>query len=1019
MTAVYDPGANLCLASERLLKQLKSKLIKNKGLFKTLNGMKFTESRARIRLKIGEIEDYVNVQVVKHDNFAYDLLLGLDAITKFKLIQDDKLNILQRTSSNQIKLIQERKELEHGRNVVNFSEQAGEYVGVEQYIEANLQHLPEDKKASISELIRQNEDIFAKNKFDVGRVKNHEAQIQLSEYRYVAKKPYRCSVPDQKEIDRQVAELLKAGLIEESTSPWAAPVSLAYKKNSQGSRAKERMVIDLRDLNKLIVPEPQPFPRIDDILLKTRNAKWKSTFDINSAFWAIPIRYRDRKKTGFVTQNGHYHWRVLPFGMKTSSAIFQRILAGIIRRNGLSGFCVNFMDDILVFSDTFEEHLRHIELLMKAIRREGLKLKLIKCNFAQSSIKYLGHVIEHGKVKPCADNLGAIREFPTPKCKKNVRQVIGKINFYRNFVDNISNRFAPLHHLLKEKVKFDWTPECEAALQGVKHLLCSQPILAIYNPDKPVYIYTDGSGGGLGAVLKQPQEDDVLHPVAYFSRKLTPGQLKKKAMYLELLAIKECVVFWQYWLIGRSFTVVTDHKPLENLKLRARTDEAIGDLAMYLSQFEFNIVYSPGALNVEADSLSRNPVLVSFSGQDEELLKVANIVERQAILDDQSANVEAIRKEKQITRKGDVFMKKVRNRQRIVVSQEFAENLIKQVHEHYGDIGVRHIADKIRPFYYCRNLDKLIQKFCDSCEYCVKNKSRSKRQIGLLSKLGPAAEPFEIMSIDTVGGFGGNRSSHKYLHLLVDHFSRLAVTSTSKGQCATDFIKLIDAIAKDHDVKLILADQYTGLNSKKLKRYLRSKKIMLVFTSVDHPESNGMVERLGQTLVNRIRCKLARSPRKAWTSVARECTEEYNRTTHSVTKFAPNYLVDGEESHIVPPEFVEQRDLQADRVQALINSNRDFEKNKERSDRNKREHTFKDNDLVYVKTSSRLNKSKMDEIRSGPFPIVRRASDSIYEVRTGKRRKESNFFHSSKLLPVEGSLPVPSGQPSTPRGGEV
>ena len=455
--------------------------------------MKFTESRARLWLKIGEIEDFVDVLVVKTDDckFAYDLLLGLDAITKFKLIQDEKLNIHQRINNHETKLIAERKKMnaelaereDNDECAVNFNE----YVNVQEF-QANLDHLDAEKKAKVNDLIARYEDIFARNKFDVGRVKNHEAHIQLSEYRYVAKKPYRCSIPDQNEIEKQVAELLNAGLIEESCSPFAAPVSLAYKKNSSGAREKSRMVIDLRELNKLIVPEPHPFPRIDDITVLAGGCTWWSKFDVNSAFWAIPIRFRDRKKTGFVTQRGHYHWRVLPFGMKTSPAIFQRILAGIIRRNNLSGFCVNFIDDILVFSKSFEEHLKHIEQLMDAIRREGFRLKLVKCDFAKQSIQYLGHIIEKGKVRPARDNLAAIRDFPTPKNKTNVRQLLGKINFYRAFIDNVSTRLSPLHNLLKAKTKFDWTPECEAAFVHVKNLLCSDPILAIYDPNKPVFI---------------------------------------------------------------------------------------------------------------------------------------------------------------------------------------------------------------------------------------------------------------------------------------------------------------------------------------------------------------------------------------------------------------------------------------------------------------------------------------------------------------------------------------------------
>ena len=985
--------------------------------------MRFTESRARLWLKIGQIEDFVDVQVVKTDDhrFAYDLLLGLDAITKFKLIQDEKLNIHQRVGEHEPLPITQRKTETGPEDIQNeLTVNFNEYLNVDQF-EANLQHLDANKKTAISELIGRFEDIFARNKFDVGRVKNHEAQIQMTEYRYVAKKPYRCAIPDQKEIEGQVAELLNAGLIEDSCSPFAAPVSLAYKKNAKGGREKSRMVVDLRELNKLIVPEPQPFPRIDDITVLAGSCSWWSSFDINSAFWAIPIRFRDRKKLGFVTQRGHYQWKVLPFGLKTSPAIFQRILSGIIRRNGLGDFCINFIDDILVFSKSFEEHLRHIELLMKAIKKEGFRLKLVKCDFAKRRIKYLGHIIEKGKVRPARDNLAAIRDFPTPRTRTNVRQLLGKINFYRQFIDNVSNRLAPLHDLLKSKTnnRFEWTTACENAFQYVKNRLCTDPVLAIYDPNKPVYIYTDGSGCGLGAVLKQPQESGVLHPVAYFSKKVTAGQMKKKAIYLELLAMKEAVTFWQFWLIGRTFTVVSDHKPLEQLRLSARTDEALGDLALYLSQFDFKIIYSPGKTNVEADSLSRNPVLVSFEGEDEEVMPVANLVELKAIIEDQTAHSEELKQETATIKKNSIVMKRLRNRQRIWMSKKFAQDLIRKVHGRYGHVGTWHIAKKIRPFYYRRNLDRLIQEFCERCETCIKNKSRTKRKIGLLSKLGPASKPFEIMSIDTVGGFAGNRSTHRYMHILADHFTRKAFISTSKGQSADDFVRLLEPIAKKQKIGLVLTDQYTGLNSKKLKNYLNGNNVPLIFTSIDHAESNGLNERLNQTLVNRIRCKLAESPKRAWTVIAHECVREYNQTTHSSTGFAPEYLASGEESHIVPPEFIVPRDLERDRAQALLNSTRSFEKNKERVDKNRREHEFKENDLVYARIGSRLGKNKLDEWRSGPFRVIGKISNSIYELDTGRRRKESNFFHSNLLLPTATEQPQNSGLVRHPGGGEV
>lgn len=195
----------------------------------------------------------------------------------------------------------------------------------------------------------------------------------------------------------QITKLLEHDLIEESSSPFAAPVTLAFKNESN---RRDRLCINFREIKKIVVPESQPFPRIEDIIVKAGNCHFFSTFDINSAFWSIPIKKEDREKAAFITQNGHWQWKCLPFGLKISAAIFQRVLANILRRNGLTGFCINYINDILVFSETFDQHTRHIEQLMKIMEKEGFRLKLAKCKLAEKSVKYLGHIIEKDGVRP-------------------------------------------------------------------------------------------------------------------------------------------------------------------------------------------------------------------------------------------------------------------------------------------------------------------------------------------------------------------------------------------------------------------------------------------------------------------------------------------------------------------------------------------------------------------------------------------------------------------------------------------
>jgi transposase InsO family protein len=291
-----------------------------------------------------------------------------------------------------------------------------------------------------------------------------------------------------------------------------------------------------------------------------------------------------------------------------------------------------------------------------------------------------------------------------------------------------------------------------------------------------------------------------------------------------------------------------------------------------------------------------------------------------------------------------------------------------------------------------------------NCEICIKNKSRGQCKFGLMSKLGPAESPFEIVSIDTIGGLGGSRSTKRYLHLLVDHFTRYAYISTSKTQNSNDFIKLVSKITDSNKIGMILSDQYPGINSKEFKSFLDDKKIPIVFTAVNSPFSNGLNERLNQTIVNKIRCKMNEQMNKrAWATIAHECIQKYNETEHCVTGFSPKYLLDGTNVSILPDELkqkISKNDWINDRKQALDNSMKSHNYNKSLYDKNRIDHEFKVNDRVYVENGNKLNRKKLEELRIGPYEIIGKISDSIFKINTGHRKPESNFFHVSKLIPA-------------------
>lgn len=1009
--AVYDTASNVELINEEVLKKLKHHFFRDRRLqkrLKTVGGDTSSVGRAFLKVRIGKITSYLDFEVIKGKNFDYELLIGLDAIKKFKLMQDENLNVLQRDRETYIRLEKPRKliRFEGSKlNLINKDEFIEEFVVNScTRVDDDDHDLTTSQRNQITKLIDKYINCFASDKYDVGRIKSDEAHIRLAVDRYVAQRPYKCSAADKKEIETQVKKLLEAGLVSESTSPFASPVTMVNKKGE----GRSRLCIDLRQLNKLVIPESGPMPLIEDLIEKTAGCVYFSVFDINSAFWAIPIRIEDRHKLAFVTQDGHYEFNVLPFGYRNSPIIFQRILSGIIRRRGLSGFCTNFMDDVLVFSKSFEEHMEHVERFLKAVQDEGFKLKMIKCKFAKKSIRYLGHVISNDEVRPMSDGLAAIKDYPQPKNVSQVRQFLGKVNFYHRFIDDCSNRMEPLHNLLRTGVEFNWSADCERAFRELKECLCEPPILQIYDPNKLCYLYTDASGVGVSGVLKQEDENGNLRPVGYFSKKLKDTLKKKPAIYLEALAIKESILFWQYKLIGREFIVVSDHKPLQNLKLKARPDEELGDLVVFLSQFSFRIIYQPGKENVEADALSRNPVLEWF--ENEQLIRTTNLITRKELEEDQRSNE---RLDKKLLQKHKILFKVKNGRKRIILTEELGAELVRRVHHEFGHIGAKAMLNTIRPYYSIRNLDRIINDYCSKCTVCIQNKSRRKKLIGLLKKLGPPTRPFEVMSLDTVGGLGGNNSPKRYLHILVDHFTKYAWIVTSKNQTASEFINLVKQVADKHRIGKLLMDQYTGINSKRLRAYLKRNRIDFLFTPVDFASANGNVERLNQTLINRLRCKFNDgNQHRAWSVLANECLVEYNRTVHSVTGYPPVYLLSGEEVKICPIEL-RADDLDEARKIAFKRIIENHLKNKQRVDKNKVDGEFEVGEWVYVEAASSTNRNKLDRLRTGPFEVMERVSPLIYRVAAGRRKQQANFFHSNQLT----KAPHPEGLSSS--GGEM
>ncbi|GFU53278.1 retrovirus-related Pol polyprotein from transposon 17.6 [Trichonephila clavipes] len=439
----------------------------------------------------------------------------------------------------------------------------------------------------LTQLLDKFQTIFSQNKYDVGCINLEPQRIHLISDLPISLRPYRNSQQESKEIQTQIEELLKAGFIRPSHSPYAAPVTLAYKKD-EGKRS--RLCIDYRKLNEITRKDSTPVPLIDFVIDNLTHAKFFSTLDLTSGYWHIKIHEKDAEKLAFTTNFGLYEWLRLPFGWKNSPAIFQRTIRQILQKYQLT-FALNYFDDIIIFSQSWEEHLTHLDTIFQICKKENIKLKKSKCQFAQEKIKFLGYEITQGHYSPSNPNIETIRKLAPPKDVKELQRFLGSINVYQKFIKDYAKLRVPLNKLHKKDAIWNWSHECQEAYQKLKNCLISKPILKLYNSQFPCHVFCDASQESIGVVLKQQHPDGTLYPIAYHSRQLLKHEKNYTISEKECLAIIDALDKFHCYLHGSKFTIHTDHAALQWLKSVKHLTGRLFRWSLKLSQYEYSIVY--------------------------------------------------------------------------------------------------------------------------------------------------------------------------------------------------------------------------------------------------------------------------------------------------------------------------------------------------------------------------------------------------------------------------------------------
>lgn len=1013
--ALLDTGAIVSLISLELFSKIPSNLIEETTLledenrtFRTASGHTLKSlGKFSIKLLICNKINLVHTFYVV-TQLTEECILGLDFVENHDFIVHAKSRLLIYHKDGKTTHIYVDKEI----NINSVTEN--------KLKSFDLTHLSSIQRPIIEEILTANESVFAEKLCELGKTDVIQHRIETNGEPF-ALQPYRTPVALRPFIKQHIQEMLDHGIIRHSMSPYRSPVVLVKKKTGD-----IRFCVDFRKLNSITVPDRYPLPRLDDLIDLLANSRWYSCLDLMSGFWQIGICEADKHKTCFVTEFGAYEFNRLAFGLQGAPSLFQRAMDRILQP--VKGVCaLVYIDDIIVYSKTLEEHARDLQRVFDLIRESGMKIKASKCSFAKAEVVYLGFKISAKGILPCQDKINAVLNFPTPDNVKKLRSFLGLANFYRKFIANFASKTHVLTVLTKKNVKWKWGPDEQSAFEAIKHCLTSPPILGYPDFSRPYILQSDASGYGVGAVLSQLQQLPVLPNgtdkddddsereviIAYVSKHLTESQSKWSTTEKEAYAIVHAVKTFYHYLYGNKVVCFTDHRPLEWLMSKKEPTGRLARWALYLQQFEIEIGYKPGANNQNADCLSRNPVnlisTVEFAADDWVQCQHEDSFCR-FIIDELNKN-----KELQ-TRGGNnrLSVTNYRGRQigdedefrflpngllttatgKIIVPSSKTKEILERYHDHKlaGHFGINKTTHSIRYKYFWPGMNKQIQRYIRNCLICAKRKAVTTCRAPL-QPLPVTDYIWERVSMDIIGPLNETYKGNKYILVILEYSTRYAIAVPMKDQTASTVIrKFIKHVINQEGIpSSILTDLGANFQSSSMKELCKQLGIEQLRTTAYHPQSNA-VERLNKTLGDLLTAHVFQDP-ASWDQHLDYCVAAYNRTIHSSTLDSPFFLLRGrdaleptdlrppmryrsltDENNLFPQQW--HNALELARAHIIIGQG----KQKEYYDRNSRICQFQAGDKILLRIlHPQVGKFVMRY--EGPYVVTEKLSELNYVVR--------------------------------------